>query len=93
MQIKVYSVPSCTPCTTLKSWLKNNHIAYEEVSAGDLPDNEFERVTTAIISVSKLGQRSFPAVCIIGDYGEEYWISNHGSSDITEMTAEIRGII
>jgi glutaredoxin len=93
MQVKVYSVPACAPCTTLKCWLKENNVAFEEVSAGDLPEDEFQRITEEILSASKIGQRSFPAVCVVGDFDEEYWVSNHGQENIAEMKEAIMNAI
>ena len=87
--IFVYSTDMCEPCKNLKAWLRQEGIVFEEISVKGLTAQEREAITKNILAVSRIDRATVPAVRILID-GKEYWVSNHGESDISEMAAEIR---
>ena len=58
--VKVFSTPSCAYCTTLKEFLKNNNIEFDDI---DVSENE----TALTEMVKKSGQQSVPVIDIDGE--------------------------
>jgi glutaredoxin-like YruB-family protein len=59
-QVTVYTTPTCSWCTTLKSYLNKNQVRYTEV---DVSKNE----TAAREMVSRSGQQGVPQTLIGGE--------------------------
>ncbi len=60
MQVKVYSTPSCPYCLTLKRFLEENNIEFEDI---DVSQNQ----QAAEEMVEKSGQMGVPVADIDGD--------------------------
>lgn len=56
--IKLYTLPNCTICEELRSYMRNNHIAYEEANVANNP--------RALAKMANEGINNFPAVEING---------------------------
>jgi len=57
--IKVFSTPTCPYCVTLKEWLKEKNIEFEEM---DVAENEGAREEM----ISKSGQMGVPVIDVNG---------------------------
>lgn len=92
MIVTVYTTTMCSPCVALKTWLYEQGIEYREIERRSLDGAALAALRKEIMRVSRAATPSLPAVSInLGD--EQVWISNHGSEDITEMTAEILKVL
>lgn len=60
MTIKVYSTPSCPWCTRAKQYLRENHVAFEDI---DVSSN----VKAAREMVQKSGQMGVPVIDADGE--------------------------
>lgn len=38
MRVKIYTLPTCVPCATLKHYLKTRNVAYEELKLDERPE-------------------------------------------------------
>lgn len=90
--VELYSTKGCEPCKALKEWLSQYCIGYREIQTQDLRADEIECLAKKILSVSRIDKPTVPAVKITIS-GKEFWISNHGKADITEMIEEIRAVL
>lgn len=72
-KVIVYSTPICPYCVTLKKFLEEKGIEFEEVDA-----SSSEEVQNLIIE--KTGKMSVPALCIDGE-----WIAGFDREKISEL--------
>lgn len=59
-KVKVFSTPSCSYCVTLKEFLKNNDIEFDDIDVS-------EDKTALVEMVKKSGQMSVPVIDIDGE--------------------------
>lgn len=59
-KVKVFSTPSCSYCVTLKEFLKNNDIEFDDI---DVSEDE----TASTEMVKKSGQMGVPVIDIDGE--------------------------
>lgn len=60
MKVKVFSTPSCSYCVTLKEFLKDNDIEFDDI---DVSEDE----TAVVEMVKKSGQMGVPVIDIDGE--------------------------
>lgn len=64
MTVTLYSKPRCSQCEATKTWLQNNHVAYQQLPAEAYVDH-----------LKALGHRTAPVVTLSGPGGviEDHW--------------------
>ncbi|MDD4662194.1 MAG: glutaredoxin domain-containing protein [Candidatus Pacebacteria bacterium] len=73
MTVKVYTTPICPYCATLKKFLKDNNVEFEEIDAS--LDEGIQNML-----IEKTGKMSVPVIAI-----DDEWIQGFNRDKLTEL--------
>ena len=73
MTVKVYTTPICPYCATLKKFLKDNNVEFEEIDASQ--DEEIQNTL-----IEKTGKMTVPVINI-----DDEWIQGFDRNKLVEL--------